>query len=138
MMEGNYSGTSLTPRSSPGSPLVFRPRRPAQLPQGCPTIQWLPDPFVGRLRDALRCVWTVEAWGEKEGKMVIFWHRIPKPVLFFSPPSCGFMAYLLVADFHLATRGDLWQICCRDFDRGSRRKGISNRASGLDRMACRS
>lgn len=49
----------------------------------------------------------------------------------FSPPSCGFMAYLPVADFHLAMR-DLWQICCRDFDRGSRRKGISSRAGPDD------
>lgn len=37
---------------------------------------------------------------------------------FFSSPSCGFMAYLPVADFHLAMRGDLWQICCRDFCQG--------------------
>lgn len=53
----------------------------------------------------------------------------------FSSPSCGFMAYLPVADFHLAMRGDLWQICCKDFDRGSRGKGISSRAPVLDRMA---
>lgn len=50
----------------------------------------------------------------------------------FSPPSCGFMAYLPVADFHLAMRGDLSQICCKDFDR---KKGMSSRASVLDRMA---
>lgn len=49
---------------------------------------------MGRLRDALRCVWTVEAWGEKEGKMVIFWHRIPKPVLFFFPPFLWFYGLL--------------------------------------------
>lgn len=36
----------------------------------------------------------------------------------FPSPSCGFMAYLPVADFHLAMRGDLWQICCRDFCQG--------------------
>lgn len=64
-------------------------------------------------------MWTVEAWGEREGRVVVFWHWIPRPSLFFPPPpSCGFMAYLPVADFHLATSGDLWQICCRGFDKG--------------------
>lgn len=63
--------------------------------------------------------------------MVIFWYRIP------SPPPCGFMAYLPVADFHLSMRGDLGLICCRDFDRGSRRKGVSSRAPVLDRIAQR-
>lgn len=59
------------------------------------------------------------------------------PFSCFSLPSCGFMAYLPVADFHLTMRGNLWQICSRDFDRGSRRKGISSRAPVLDQIAQR-
>lgn len=43
--------------------------------------------------------------GREQGTIALFWQRIPRPFCFFSSPSCGFMAYLLVADFHLAMRG---------------------------------
>lgn len=70
--------------------------------------------------------------GREGGKSGCILALILRSFHFFPPPSCGFMAYLPVADFHLAMRGDLWQICCRDFDRGSRRKGISSRAGPDD------
>lgn len=54
----------------------------------------------------------------RRGGWLYFGIEYRGPFSFFPPPSCGFMAYLPVADFHLAMRGDLWQICCRDFDRG--------------------
>lgn len=74
-----------------------------------------------------------------KGRVAVFWHQIPGFFFLSSPwpqppPSCGFMAYLPVADFHLAMSGDLWQVCCRHSDRGSRRKGISSRETVLDRM----
>lgn len=50
-------------------------------------------------------------WIHRERRVNIFWHRIPWPfLLFFPPSSCGFMAYLPVAESHLAMRGDLWQV----------------------------
>lgn len=143
MMEGNYGDTSLTPHSSPNNLdlpalllcLYYCYHR--ALRQGCPTVKWLPDPFVwsqGWGHCTGRMHWVCGQWRHGEERVVFLASYPEALLLFFPPPSCGFMAYLPVADFHLATRGDLWQICCRDFDRGSRRKGSSSRAPVLDRM----
>lgn len=143
-MEANSGDTSTTPLTSPTT------QTPLCLPKPCPVLhngfqcganKRLPDPVAeggGTAQEDPRCKWTVEAWGGMKGEggcilasdtKIFFPLLAPQP-----PPSCGFMAYLPVADFHLAMSGDLWQICCRDSDRGSRRKGISSRETVLDRM----
>lgn len=149
MMEANSGDTSTTPLPSPttqtpiclSSPL---PSTPQWFPLWCQQKASWPSCWGWRhcAGGCPGCVWTVEAQGGMKGRVAVFWHQIPR--FFFplvlppqTPPSCGFMAYLPVADFHLAMSGDLWQICCRYSDRGSRRKGISSRETVLDRMTHR-
>lgn len=70
--------------------------------------------------------------GGMKRRVAVFWHQIARPP---PPPTPSFLwFYGLLTGSHLAMSRDLWQICCRDSDRGSRRKGISSRATVLDRM----
>lgn len=108
MMEGD---TSPTPCGSPNNlhvhlsscyvrlPLL-PPCTPARLPQGCPTVKWLPDLFVCS-RGWGRCMWRMHRvcgqwrhWESREGRVVVFWHRIPRPFHFFPPSFLWFYGLL--------------------------------------------
>lgn len=73
---------------------------PARLPQGCPTVKWLPDLFVCS-RGWGRCMWRMHRvcgqwrhWESREGRVVVFWHRIPRPFHFFPPSFLWFYGLL--------------------------------------------
>lgn len=74
---------------------------------------------------------TVEARG-REGGWLCFGTGKLSPFPFPLLPVVLWPTYSPVADFHLALRGDLWQVCCRGFDWGCKRKGISSRAAPDD------
>lgn len=72
---------------------------------------------------------TAEAQGEAGGYILASGSEALS-LFFFLPPSCGFMAYLPVADSHLVMRGDRWQISAETLTGALGGKGISSRASG--------
>lgn len=96
------------------------PYLPPSIPQGYPTFQWLPDPFC-LLGEDVQGVYVFSGSTGRGGghcSCIMALDTKALPLLLPHSSSCGFMAYLLVADFHLAMRGDHWQICLQRFLQG--------------------
>lgn len=129
MMEGNYGDTSQTPCSSPNNldlplsscPVVslhnthkLQSRNHSGAPPSNGFLTHSPVAAVRALHgeDALGG-WTVEAWGERAGRVVAFWHGIPRPFLLFFPSFLWFYGLLtgsrLSSDYERESLADLFQ-----------------------------
>lgn len=125
MTEGNCGNTSLaTPLLNSQYESAFfliRAHHPGLQASYYSGASWLPGLFVcscGWGCSVGRMHWVCGHWrhGEKGRGGHSSWILALNTkvlLLFFPSSSCGFMAYLLVADFHLAMRGDLAELLQR-------------------------
>lgn len=145
MMEANSGDTSTTPLISPPTQILLCPFCLLNPPPSSSTMVSsvvLTKGFLTQLpvaegggtvqEDAQGVYVESGSMGGMKRRVAVFWHQIARSP---TPPTPSFLwFYGLLTGSHLAMSGDLWQICCRDSDRGSRRKWISSRATVLDRM----